>query len=114
VKIMAIQDNLSKVQAVEQLTQQMLRFPDDVQMAMAGEVRKQRQLRKRQVNKSGKADEGKLRPKGELRRMKKDNAVSILGCDRGNSCKRRNRTNSQLSKQSGRSAGFTDDRLAIA
>jgi len=67
VKIMAIQDNLSKVQAVEQLTQQMLRFPDDVQMAMAGEVRKQRQLRKRQVNKSGKADEGKLRPKGELR-----------------------------------------------
>jgi hypothetical protein len=62
-RAVALQDNLSKVKAVQDVYQQMLRFPDDVQHALAGELQKQRHLRRRQVNRSEKSDGGKLRPR---------------------------------------------------
>ena len=60
-----LQDNLSKVQAVQDIYQQMLRFPDDLQQTLAGHLRKQRWLHKRKVNKSEKSDGSKLNEKKE-------------------------------------------------
>lgn len=60
-KTIALQDNLSKVKAVEDLCQQLLRFPDDVQQAAAAELLKQRNLRRRRVSQSEESDGSKLR-----------------------------------------------------
>lgn len=63
-KLASLQDNLSKVKAVEDLFQQMLRFPGDAQQVAAGEVRKRRELRRKQVVKSEESEAGKLKKRG--------------------------------------------------
>lgn len=64
-KTIALQDNLSKVKAVEDLYQQMLRFPGDAQEVMASEMQKRRLLRRRRATKTAKSDDSKLRSREE-------------------------------------------------
>ncbi len=73
-KIIALQDNLSKVQAVEQMYQQMLRFPDDIQQAMAGELRRQRRLNQRRIKKSKESNSGELQPEKNSKILKENEA----------------------------------------
>jgi len=60
-KVIALQDNLSKTKAVQDVFQQMLRFPDEVQQSLAGQLQRERQLRERSVNKSEETAQGKLK-----------------------------------------------------
>lgn len=66
-KTIALQDNFSKVKAVEEVYQQMLRFPGDVQQAMAGELRRQRRVNKRRVIQSEKSDTEKMKAEKRAR-----------------------------------------------
>lgn len=75
-KSVAIQDNLSKTKAVQDVYQQMLRFPDEVQESLAGQLQEKQRLRERSVNKSEETEKNKLRAK---KRSKKQREVSGLG-----------------------------------
>ncbi len=59
-KFMVLQDNLTKVKAVEETFQQMLRFPDNEHQAITSQLVKQRELRSRQVNKSDRSENSKV------------------------------------------------------
>ena len=48
-RLVGLQDNLSKVKAVEELCQQMLRFPDEAHQAMVSELAKKREARKKKI-----------------------------------------------------------------
>lgn len=65
-KITALQDNLSKVKAVEEMTQQLLRFPGEMQEMVANQLRKRRRARQRKINRSKESNGGKLNPKNEF------------------------------------------------
>lgn len=64
-KITALQDNLSKIKAVEEMTQQLLRFPGEMQEMVADQLKKQRRARQKKVNRSKQSNGGKLNPKKE-------------------------------------------------
>ncbi len=48
-KLLSLQDNFSKVKAVQDTFQQLLNFPDAAQQAMASELTKRQELRRKQV-----------------------------------------------------------------
>ncbi len=60
-KISSLQDNLSKVKAVQDAVQETLRFPEQAQQLAASLVQKRRELRRRQVVKSREAEAEKLK-----------------------------------------------------
>ncbi|TKJ42249.1 hypothetical protein CEE37_00805 [candidate division LCP-89 bacterium B3_LCP] len=81
-KIIALQDNFSKVQAIEEMTQQMLRFPGEVREALNAQLRQQRLDKRRKINKSKKSKDGNLRTEEKSRmtespysRGRKDDSV---------------------------------------
>jgi len=61
-KTLALQDNLSKTKAVEDIYQQALRYPDEVQQSLAGQLQRIYRRRKRSVVKSKSSEDSKLRP----------------------------------------------------
>jgi hypothetical protein len=75
-KILPLQDNLSKVKAVEDAVQQLLRFPDEAQQLAVSTMQKRRELRRRQVVKSREAEAEKLK---ERRRATDPNEAKCRG-----------------------------------
>ncbi|MBU0518968.1 hypothetical protein KKA00_05535 [bacterium] len=68
-KIMGLQDNLSKVQAVEDIVQQVLRTPQDAQQLAASEVQKRHETQKRKVLKSDKKTDQKIKSKNRTKKI---------------------------------------------
>ncbi len=69
-KLLALQDNLTKVKIVEELFQQTLRFPDEAHQALASELTKQRELRRKQVIDTKNAEANQTRKKKEAEAAK--------------------------------------------
>jgi hypothetical protein len=65
-RFVGIQDNLSKVKIVEELCQQVLRFPEEAHLALVSELAREREVRKKQVLELDESDGSKAERRKEF------------------------------------------------